>query len=147
MSCHWFMSGAGVIIKRGVAYVRPRYEVVCGFPESLHNGVFHHFVWDVELVCIFDESPARFTSACIPADSNVRIEVGDDPVPSILSLDRDRLEKEVHSGHETLLGTGAAVLDQTFPVTMQDRGQYFFLHSGESSAHSLVRLETRVLLS
>ena len=110
----------------GRAYVRPRYEVVCGFSESLHNRVFHHLVWNIELVRVFDESPARFASACIPADSNVRIEIRDNPVPSILRLDCDGLEKEVHRRHETLLGTGATVLDQTFPVAERDRGQCFF---------------------
>lgn len=57
----------------GGAYVGPRYEVVGGFSESIHNGVLHYFVWEVESVRIFDESPAWFASACIPADINVRI--------------------------------------------------------------------------
>jgi hypothetical protein len=38
-------------------------------------------------------------------------------------LNCDGLEKEVHCGHETLLGTGATVLDQTFPVAMQASSQ------------------------
>lgn len=117
----------------GGAYVGPRYEVVGGFSESLNNGVFHRFIWDIKPVRVFDEGPAWLASARIPADIDVRIEVRNNPVPSILRLDCDSLEKEVHRGHETLLGTGATVLDQTFPVTMQDHGQFSFLQSGKSS--------------
>ena len=99
----------------GRAHIRPRYEVVGGFSESLHNGVPHDFVWDIEAVRILDKSPAWFASARIPADCDVGVKFRDDPVPSILGLYRDSLEEKVHSGHEALLGTGTAILYQAFP--------------------------------
>lgn len=100
------------------AYIGPGYEVVGGFSKSIHDGVLHDFVWNVEAVRVLDKSPAGFTSARIPADRDVGIEVRDNPLPSILRLDSDGLEEKVHRGHETLSGTGATVLYQTFPVAM-----------------------------
>jgi hypothetical protein len=133
----------------GQTYVGPRYKVVGGFSESLHYGVFHHFVRDIESVRVFDESPAWFAPARISANCDVWVEVRDNPVSSILRLYRDGLEKEVHRGHETLLRAGATVLNQTFPITMQDRSQLIF-RCGKNrkwTAHSRVRVDTRVLLS
>ena len=110
--------------------------------------MLNHFVRDIESVRVFDESPAWFTSARIPADINVRVEVRDNPVPSILRLDCDSLEKKVHCGHKTLLSTGATVLDQTFPVAVVDYSQFLKLNKNrEWTTHSRVRVETRVLLS
>ena len=108
----------------GRAYVRPRHKVVGGFSESLHDRVFYDFVWDIEVVRVLDESPARFASARIPADRDIGIEIRDNTIPSVLRLDCNGLEEKVHRGHETLLGTGATVLRQTFPVAMPDRGQF-----------------------
>ena len=122
MSCYWFvMSGGRGDYLKGRAYVGPRYEVVGGFPESLHNGVFHDFIWDVKVVRILDEGPAWFASARIPTDCDVGIEVRYSSVPPVLRLDRDGLEEKVHRGHETLLGTRATVLHQAFPVAMWNR--------------------------
>lgn len=108
----------------GRTYVGPRYEVVGGFPESLHNGVLHDFVWDIEVVRVLDKGPARFASARISADRDVGIEFRDNSVPPILRLYRDSLKEKIHRGHETLLGAGAALLYQTLPVAMQDCSQF-----------------------
>lgn len=105
-------------------YVGPRYEVVGGFSESLHDGVFYDFVWEIEAVCVLDERPAWFAPARVPADCDVGIEVRNNPVPPILRLDCDSLEEKIHRGHETLLGTRATVLDQAFPVAMSAHGQF-----------------------
>jgi len=105
----------------GRTHVGPSYEVVGGFSEGLHNGVLHDFLWDIKAVRVLDESPAWFASARVSADCDVGIEVRDNPVPSILRLDRDSLEEQVHCRHETLLGTGTSVLYQALPVAMHDR--------------------------
>ena len=105
-------------------YVGPRDEVVGGFSECLHNGVLNDFVWDIEAVRVLDESPAWFTSARIPADGDIGIEVRYYPIPSVLRLDRDGLEEKIHRGHETLLGTGATVLYQAFPVATSYCSQF-----------------------
>ena len=148
MSYLLVMNGAGVTIWWGLAYVGPGYEVVGCFSESLHDWVFHHFVWDVESVRVLDESPAWFTSAGIPTHCDVRVEVRYDPIPTILRLDRDGLEEEVHSGHETLLGAGTTLFDKTFPVAMHQVGQ-FSVRSKKmvGGSYSLVRVETRESLS
>ena len=111
MSCHSsVMSASEGDDLTGRAHIGPRYEVVGSFSESLHKGVPHDFVWDIEAVRVLNKSPARFASARIPADCNVGIKFRDNPIPSILRLYRDSLEEQVHSRHEALLGTGAAIL-------------------------------------
>jgi len=108
----------------GRTYVGPRYEVVGGFPESLHNRMLHDFVWDIEAVRVLDKGPTWFASTRISTDCDVGIQFRDNPTPSILRLYRDSLEEKIHCGHETLLGPGAAVPYQTFPVAMQDCNQF-----------------------
>jgi hypothetical protein len=124
MSCHSFVMSVGESDDpTGRAHIGPRYEVVGGFSESLHHGVLHDLVRDVEAVRVLDESPAWFAPARIPADCDVGIRFRDNPVPPILRLYRDGLEEKVHGGHETLLGTGAAVLYQAFPEATRDDGK------------------------
>ena len=134
MSCHRvrYMSAGGSDHHHlaGRTYIGPRYEVVGGFPESLHNWVLHDFVWDIEAVRVFDKGPAWFASARISADRDVGIKFRDNPIPPILRLYRDSLKEKIHRGHETLLGAGAALLYQTSPVAMQDCSQ-FAVRGGE----------------
>ena len=150
MSCHRLVVSTSEIYHLARrAYVGPCYEIVGSFSKSLHNRVFHDFVWDIEAVCVFDESPAWFASTRISADRDVGIEVRDDPLPSILRLDCDSLEEKIHRRHETLQSTGTTVSYQTFPVAMRYHSQ--FAVQGErndrQATYSRVRAETRVSLS
>ena len=131
------------------AHIGPRYEVVRSLSECLHNGVCHDLVWDIEAVRVLDQSPAWFASARIPADCDVGIRFRYDPVPSILGLYRDSLEEKIHGGHETLLGTGAAILYQSFPEAKRNHSEPALSIAGSRvwATHSRVRMETRVPLS
>lgn len=134
MSCHSFVMSVGESDSdlTGRAHIGPRYEVVGSFSESLHNGVLHDLVWDIEAVRVLDESPAWFASARIPADCDVGIRFGDNPVPSVLRLYRDSLKEKIHGRHETLLGTGAAILYQAFPEARRKYSKPA-VHGGKTS--------------
>jgi hypothetical protein len=70
-------------------------------------------IWEVDAGGVFDESKARFATAGVAAERNVRLEIGDPPMCAIGRLLGDGFEKQVHCMYEALRAAWPSVPDET----------------------------------
>ena len=71
----------------------------------------HNFIWDVEVVGIFDECPARFAPTGVSPEGDVRFEIRDETVCTVRCLRVDRLKEKFERLDETLTCTGIRCLE------------------------------------
>jgi hypothetical protein len=76
----------------------------------------HHFIWNVQIVCVLDEGPAGFATAGVTPESDIGLKVRNDAGRAVEGLLRDRLEEEIEGFDETLLYARCCRNDETFPV-------------------------------
>ena len=105
----------------------------------------HDLVRRVQAVCAFDQCPARLAARNIPPDGDIIPKIGDDAGGSVVGLDRDGLEEEVHGMDESFLGPRGAFSCEVGSSDRTEDGMVSCVDVQVREVNLFVILPTRVL--